>query len=624
MSQDTVERKVFPPIELSDDWIGNTAIVSVVSFVSSLVLTIFLFVILHLSLAPNFETSPLLSRYAKIEALSHAGVLVPLKPGPSEGSIEACQTYFSEPSKPLSIKQCGDQLNGDIDRFLLGDQAISTIEAYAIENTGISHLSGDALSENCGSLDGQNSVLQFSYQLDNKTGGNASSGSNNERAARIIVCLYEQSGSFDLQFFAEERAISNGTFERLPIPFRGFQLVEKGGFELYQMRNKPYDMGKEFISYLNDLSADERVDSLNWSVKTPDNPAFTQGYLSYIIPLPFVNNLAIEDASGVGQSDCSAATCFQLAGKNYQTQPDLFARSLLYGSDFVSWSVLFSIYFMMIFGVVFTALRARKMLDLEKWSETVRAELTHPNPSEAEAFARTQIADRQSASAFSSSFFEDYFGAQKREALEQECESKLVDELRRVWFVRYAVWLVPIIGFVGTIIGISMTTPLLGTLITEDSALKARTMQEMGRQLGVAFGTTLAGLLASIVLQGVRFFYEEQFLVKEILRIRSKLVAAANGISVGASAVFSTDINSTSTTEYRPIERQSDARPSLEERPAPSTVEIDAQNTNSGEKFIETAKVAYPAHLDIVWLAIVVGSVSLTFAWLMGLISIGA
>ncbi|MEO1029641.1 MAG: MotA/TolQ/ExbB proton channel family protein, partial [Pseudomonadota bacterium] len=389
------------------------------------------------------------------------------------------------------------------------------------------------------------------------------------------------------------------------------------GLELYQVRNKPYDMGKEFTSFLNTLSADERLKELNWSVASPNEPDVTQKYIAYLLPIPFLSNLHIESPEG---ADCSATTCFQLAGKNFQSQPDLFARSLLYGSDIVSWSILFSIYLMMIFGVVFTALRARTMLDLEKWSESVRADLTHPDPRVAETSARKQIANRQSAPAFSSSFFEDYFGAHKREALEQECESKMVDELRRVWFVRYAVWLVPIIGFVGTIIGISMSTPLLGTLITEDAALKARTMQEMGRQLGVAFGTTLAGLLASIILQAVRFFYEEQFLVKEILRIRTKLVAASNGLSLGAQSVFAEGNPYISDPAV-----QQNRQPVAVARHSAQPARADLQDTAaslSGEEFVETGKVGYPEQLDIIWLVFVVGSALAAFAGLTGLIDI--
>lgn len=77
--------------------------------------------------------------------------------------------------------------------------------------------------------------------------------------------------------------------------------------------------------------------------------------------------------------------------------------------------------------------------------------------------------------------------------------------------LRYLVWLIPTLGFVGTVIGIAMALDTAGNVpdISDPSALKPW-MHALTSDLGVAFNTTLLALLLSAVLVFLLHFIQEK------------------------------------------------------------------------------------------------------------------
>jgi len=75
--------------------------------------------------------------------------------------------------------------------------------------------------------------------------------------------------------------------------------------------------------------------------------------------------------------------------------------------------------------------------------------------------------------------------------------------------VRYVVWVIPTLGFIGTVIGISLALAYAGSVDLQDPTLLA----ELTKRLAVAFNTTLLALIMSAVLvliQHVVQAYEER------------------------------------------------------------------------------------------------------------------
>lgn len=62
--------------------------------------------------------------------------------------------------------------------------------------------------------------------------------------------------------------------------------------------------------------------------------------------------------------------------------------------------------------------------------------------------------------------------------------------------IRYVVWVIPTLGFIGTVIGISLALAYAGSVDVQDPALLA----ELTKRLAVAFNTTLLALVMSAVL----------------------------------------------------------------------------------------------------------------------------
>ncbi|MFA0809523.1 MotA/TolQ/ExbB proton channel family protein [Microbulbifer epialgicus] len=68
--------------------------------------------------------------------------------------------------------------------------------------------------------------------------------------------------------------------------------------------------------------------------------------------------------------------------------------------------------------------------------------------------------------------------------------------------LRYIVWLIPTLGFIGTVIGIAMSLQVAGNVpdIMEGQAIVGPWMKQLTASLGVAFYTTLLALLMSAIL----------------------------------------------------------------------------------------------------------------------------
>jgi biopolymer transport protein ExbB/TolQ len=81
----------------------------------------------------------------------------------------------------------------------------------------------------------------------------------------------------------------------------------------------------------------------------------------------------------------------------------------------------------------------------------------------------------------------------------------------RYSMVRYVIWAIPTLGFIGTVVGISLALAYAGSVDLQDPSL----LSELTKRLAVAFDTTLLALVMSAVLvliQHVVQAYEERTL----------------------------------------------------------------------------------------------------------------
>jgi len=81
----------------------------------------------------------------------------------------------------------------------------------------------------------------------------------------------------------------------------------------------------------------------------------------------------------------------------------------------------------------------------------------------------------------------------------------------RYSMIRYVVWAIPTLGFIGTVVGISLALAFAGSVDLQDPSLLA----ELTKRLAVAFNTTLLALVMSaflVLLQHVVQAYEERAL----------------------------------------------------------------------------------------------------------------
>ena len=69
--------------------------------------------------------------------------------------------------------------------------------------------------------------------------------------------------------------------------------------------------------------------------------------------------------------------------------------------------------------------------------------------------------------------------------------------------LRYVVWLIPTLGFIGTVVGIAFALNDAGTVETIEAYQNPELLQQLTKSLGVAFYTTLLALLQAAVLMFV-------------------------------------------------------------------------------------------------------------------------
>ena len=67
-------------------------------------------------------------------------------------------------------------------------------------------------------------------------------------------------------------------------------------------------------------------------------------------------------------------------------------------------------------------------------------------------------------------------------------------------FNRYLLWAIPILGFIGTVLGISLAAQGMGSMLTSASQEYSEVLTEALEPLGIAFDTTLIALSLSLVL----------------------------------------------------------------------------------------------------------------------------
>lgn len=95
-----------------------------------------------------------------------------------------------------------------------------------------------------------------------------------------------------------------------------------------------------------------------------------------------------------------------------------------------------------------------------------------------------------------------------------ELKNSLMDV--RYSFIRYIVWLIPTLGFIGTVIGIALALAYAGDPSTDPSAPEF--LSVLTQKLGVAFYTTLVALVMSGILVFVMHIVqakEEEQILKE-------------------------------------------------------------------------------------------------------------
>ena len=95
--------------------------------------------------------------------------------------------------------------------------------------------------------------------------------------------------------------------------------------------------------------------------------------------------------------------------------------------------------------------------------------------------------------------------------LNSSLELSLHETDLRYSMIRYVIWAIPTLGFIGTVIGISLALAYAGSVDLQDPSL----LSELTKRLAVAFNTTLLALVMSAVLvliQHVVQAYEERSL----------------------------------------------------------------------------------------------------------------
>jgi biopolymer transport protein ExbB/TolQ len=128
----------------------------------------------------------------------------------------------------------------------------------------------------------------------------------------------------------------------------------------------------------------------------------------------------------------------------------------------------------------------------------------------------------------------DFFGTKEQKGmdhakmeLKNNIEEIRVEQESSGGMMRYLIWVIPSIGFIGTVIGIAQALENSHTVISDGGQLQRQAaVQDITSYLGVAFDTTLIALFASILLYllvQVTTRYEESFIAESLAKISTKL-----------------------------------------------------------------------------------------------------
>lgn len=187
-----------------------------------------------------------------------------------------------------------------------------------------------------------------------------------------------------------------------------------------------------------------------------------------------------------------------------------FWRQLLLGKESLGDAITFQdvMWFFMYYGTFEAIIRAREIIELEKFQkiaylpakfedlidDTVLTEVIKTAKQDADKkwgmlpYMILQIA-LQYRTNFSISLISDFLSKQLELFLHQT-------ELKYNK-LKYIIWLIPSIGFMGTVYGIGLAVSRLGEGEIDDPEL----LSNMAQSLGVAFNTTLLALIMSVILQ---------------------------------------------------------------------------------------------------------------------------
>lgn len=197
-----------------------------------------------------------------------------------------------------------------------------------------------------------------------------------------------------------------------------------------------------------------------------------------------------------------------------------FWTHLLIGKDSLKLSVTFQdiMWFFFIIGLLLIRDRKRDIVKLNKYKsytylpenfETIidTESLTEIIQSSKEDMDKDMAVLPYMILQISLQFRTNYSIALTSDFLSKQLELFLHDVELRYNKLKYIIWLIPSLGFMGTVYGIGLAVSQLGKGSLDDPNL----LTQMAAHLGIAFNTTLLALLLSIVLQ----FFTQHYEAKE-------------------------------------------------------------------------------------------------------------
>lgn len=129
--------------------------------------------------------------------------------------------------------------------------------------------------------------------------------------------------------------------------------------------------------------------------------------------------------------------------------------------------------------------------------------------------ATAKMADQEASQ---SAFHAAYRASTKQGDGQEEFSATLWQQFEAFYTLpRYINWAIPILGFIGTVLGISLATEGLGDLLGNSDAEFSESLGQALEPLGIAFDTTLVALSLSIVYalcQTLLYRWEERHLLK--------------------------------------------------------------------------------------------------------------